>query len=385
MPTQTQGDLSNTLLDHSPQLKCPSHTLTQRSPHSNTATSLPPLSTQMDDKNEGFIAEFEAPLLNQVLIYEDLPPLLSTVLPPSYTYQFLEFSWTPSCTKEEFHSRILINVSDEDRAIEWLQAFENHNSTTYRVTRGSKFSGKRILYKTERHCQHKRKKAKNSKTNEHLKLRDKKTDCPSKLTLKLHSSKNCVIKSHPCELVLHWGHNHTINSAKALSFRPISKNTKEKFESYFDQGHSPSSALHYHQLNLVVMHEGNEQELERCRADRSTNPMYKDVYYLFKKWRLKHHGKENGKEMLQKLEEIINDYNKNQGDEGGRAFLQCYEKGLSDKSESWDNRDTDKPLVLAICTPLMARAHEMVRQASEMVFCDSTAIVLTDTTVLLSL
>ena len=56
---------------------------------------------------------------------------------------------------------------------------------------------------------------------------------------------------------------------------------------------------------------------------------------------LKNHGKENGKEMFQKLEEIINDYNKNQGDEGGRAFFQCYEKGLSDKSESWDNRDTN--------------------------------------------
>ena len=150
------GNLSNTLLgDHSPKLECPSHTLTQRSPHFNTATSLPPSSTPMDDKNEGFTAQFEAPLLNQVLIHEDLPPLLSTVLPPSYTYQFLELSWTSGSTKEEFHSRVLINVSDKDKVIEWLQVFENHNSTTYRVTRGNKFNGKKILYKTERHCQHK--------------------------------------------------------------------------------------------------------------------------------------------------------------------------------------------------------------------------------------
>lgn len=91
---------------------------------------------------------------------------------------------------------------------------------------------------------------------------------------------------------------------------------------------------------------------------------------IIKKWRLINHGKENGKEMFQKF---MNDYVKNQCDEGGRAFLQCYEKGLSDKSESWDNRDTDKPLVLATCTSLMARAHEIVRQASEIVFCDSVA------------
>ena len=328
----------------------------------------------MDDKTEGFIAQFESPPLNQVLFHEDLPPLLSIILPPSYTYHFLEFSWTSNSVKEAFHSRVLINVPDESTATEWLQTFENHNNTTYRVTRGSRFSGKRVLYKTERHCQHKRKANKTTNpTKDSLKLRDKKTDCPSKFVLKLHNPKKSVIRSHPCELVLDWGHNHTINSAKALSFRPISNDTKDKFENYFDQGHSPSSALHFHQLNLAAMHECNEQELERCRADRSTNPLYKDVYYLFKKWRLKNHGKENGKEMFQKLEEIINDYNRNHSDEGGRAFIQHYEKGISNKSESWDNRDIDKPLVLAICTPLMARAHALLRQASEMVFCDSTA------------
>ena len=279
-------------------------------------------------------------------------------------------------SNQAFVSRVLFNVLNECAATEWLKAFENHTKTTYRVTRGSKFKGKRILYKTERHCQHKRKESKKPSKctdKECLKLRDKKTNCPSHLTLKLYSTKSSAVETHPCELILHWDHNHTINSAKALSFRPISEDTKEKFENYFDQGHSPSSALHLHQLNLVVMHEGNEKELEKCRADRSTNPMYKDVYYLFKKWRLKNHGKENGKEMFQKLQEIVDTYNKDNGDEGGRAFLQRYEQNPSEKSESWDNRDTAKPLVLAVCTPLMARAHQMVRQASEMVFCDSTA------------
>ena len=38
-----------------------------------------------------------------------------------------------------------------------------------------------------------------------------------------------------------------------------------------------------------------------------------------------------------------------------------------------DNRDTDNPLILAVCTSLMARAHQMLRQASERFFCDSTA------------
>ena len=34
---------------------------------------------------------------------------------------------------------------------------------------------------------------------------------------------------------------------------------------------------------------------------------------------------------------------------------------------------TNKPLILAICTPLMAQAHEHVCQAGELLFCDSTS------------
>ena len=111
--------------------------------------------------------------------------------------------------------------------MEWLQAYENYNNTAYRVTCGSKFSGKQIVYKIENtvDTSKRRQKIVNlSKTKEQLKLRDKKTDCPSKLTLKLHHSKkkkSFIIKSPLCKAILHWRHNHTINYAKALRFRPI--------------------------------------------------------------------------------------------------------------------------------------------------------------------
>ena len=36
-------------------------------------------------------------------------------------------------------------------------------------------------------------------------------------------------------------------------------------------------------------------------------------------------------------------------------------------------KETSKPFILALCTPLMARVHSNVVQSSEMVFCDSTA------------
>ena len=38
-----------------------------------------------------------------------------------------------------------------------------------------------------------------------------------------------------------------------------------------------------------------------------------------------------------------------------------------------DQQQLEKPFILAIVTPLMARAHKLVLQAGEMVFCDATA------------
>ena len=43
------------------------------------------------------------------------------------------------------------------------------------------------------------------------------------------------------------------------------------------------------------------------------------------------------------------------------------------RPHAWEKKASDQPLVLAICTPLMARAHKLVRQAGELVYCDSTS------------
>ena len=77
------------------------------------------------------------------------------------------------------------------------------------------------------------------------------------------------------------------NDAKALRFRPISAEAITTFHPYYEQGHSPSSALHLHQLNMSVRYDGREGELELARADRSINPQYGDVFYLYRKWRIK--------------------------------------------------------------------------------------------------
>ena len=80
--------------------------------------------------------------------------------------------------------------------------------------------------------------------------------------------------------------------------------------------------------------------------------------------------------MFNKLEEMIKEYNQKNGSEGAKAFLQKFERSVDNKSQKWEDKpgeSIDTPLVLAVCTPLMARAHAMPLQAGELVYCDSTA------------
>ena len=86
--------------------------------------------------------------------------------------------------------------------------------------------------------------------------------------------------------------------------------------------------------------------------------------------------------MFTKLQRLVDQYNENNGDKGGKTLLQWYETTI-EKSDSEGEctqkakrkkRDiSQKPLILAIVTPLMARAHSHIQQASEIAFCDSTA------------
>ena len=97
---------------------------------------------------------------------------------------------------------------------------------------------------------------------------------------------------------------------------------------------------------------------------------------MYRKWRSKNHGEQNGEAMFIKLEETIKEYNQENGSEGGRAFLQKFERSIDGKMQKWEDtpgEGINTPLVLAVCTPLMARAHAMIQQARELVYCDSTA------------
>lgn len=96
-----------------------------------------------------------------------------------------------------------------------------------------------------------------------------------------------------------------------------------------------------------------------------------DVYYLY---RVSNLGEECGEKIFDRLDEAVVAYNKEYNETGGHALLQRYDRGHSENV--WEKNAkicTEQPLVLAICTPLMSRAHNLLRQSGELVYCDSTA------------
>ena len=88
---------------------------------------------------------------------------------------------------------------------------------------------------------------------------------------------------------------------------------------------------------------------------------------------------DDGRDLFDRLQEKVDQYNHALG---GKALLQWYEAPISEMDDELDEKappakrkkrePSEKPLILAICTPLMARAHRNVMQAGEIVFCDSS-------------
>ena len=82
-------------------------------------------------------------------------------------------------------------------------------------------------------------------------LREKKTECPSAFKFSLSSYKKDkrlssslpYLVSHPAVFQIQFNHNHPIQSAHTLSFRPISPERKEAFFKLFRKGHSASQLI----------------------------------------------------------------------------------------------------------------------------------------------
>ena len=102
--------------------------------------------------------------------------------------------------------------------------------------------------------------------------------------------------THTGLLNIDFMHNHPLTSAHTLSFRDVLEETKHTFYSYFELGHSASSAHHAHE-QAVYMEANSEADAQNQMADRAQNPLLQDICGLFCIWRENINGKD-GKNFL---------------------------------------------------------------------------------------
>ena len=322
----------------------------------------------------------------EVSTNSQIPQPAKQVLPSGYSYKCLDYQELPSecftgAPQTSFYVKLSVgNVTSKEEVDQWLHQFAASSNIKYNAQGGYKRKGVKVVYARWYICQCKRKKltkkqeaekeaAKKRKEKRHgihkenianegsdlhllSKTRDKKTDCDSKMAIRIHTNRKV---SELCEIELWWNHNHSVDCFHLTSFCSILPATKDKFASYFEQGMSASEAFHHHETQLM-----KDPVTLMLLADRKICPSLRDVNNMYEKWLIENKGPSNGPEMFDRLETLVQEYNNKHTDEGGKCFLKRYKEDGGNKQQ----------LVLSICTPLMSRVHK-TRQASEMAFMDS--------------
>jgi len=144
-------------------------------------------------------------------------------------------------------------------------------------------------------------------------------------------------------------HNHSLSSAAVLKHRDMSTDTHDRLVALFRQGHSASSALHCLKTDLLIAHGDMYYEVA---ADGRHVPSLSVVDKLFRSEFREEYGDMASADVLPAVENLLAQYSANN----------CRVKLGRVNSHYY----------VAICTPIMARVHEMVSQAAELVMADAT-------------
>lgn len=151
-------------------------------------------------------------------------------------------------------------------------------------------------------------------------------------------------------------HNHTINSLRALSFRDISEETKQKVYKLFDDGLSPGLAHFEFLKQLKNICEGlDDSDLAylKQKADRSLTPRRPDFNRLYQTYKKEKYDERNGPIMFEQLDQVIQEYIK----EYTQATIQ-FQAYKEEVGENEENVVT--PFILVIVTDQMKRVHKLV-------------------------
>ena len=295
---------------------------TSRNPASTTATGLkqpnlqtamvnpPTLAASQTSTNDDHSYSDSIPPKRRRLDPAVLPAPVAAILPQGYKYKCMEFEDLPEMMQDGFRVRFCIkDVTCKEEVDNWMTKLASSSNIKYNTESGGRTrTGKRVSFARWYICQCKRKKLTKKQDaakrkaqlkkqlqrqshpmnneSEQLDLlsknRDKKTDCDSKMSVKIFTKR---ATDEMCEVELWWNHNHSVNSFHLQSFCPILSSTKAAFESYFERGMSASEAFHHHETKLM-----QDSISIMLLADRKYCPSLTDVKNMYAKWQIDNKG-----------------------------------------------------------------------------------------------
>ena len=154
----------------------------------------------------------------------------------------------------------------------------------------------------------------------------------------------------PTVVVMQHQHNHAIDIAAALKFRDMGPETKQTLLELFRHGHTASSALNLLKTDLLLQH---GDDYYKVAADGHYVPSASKVQKLYESEFKLEYGAMTGNDMIGDLERLLAEYS-SKGNGGVAKFGRCNDQYF-----------------VAICSPVMARAHQKLSQTSELVMVDA--------------
>lgn len=292
--------------------------------------------------------------------------MLEDILPVNYMYRISSFKLSHESNipnESKFEAVISVNICSEVGLKEFFKQLENSSSTEYNIMHGDNRNLQKILISGSRKCYHnvrKRTKSGRQGDNEVLtnpKTAGKDTSCPAYLQFKLKKTVEHVHNDEcslfPLEVIFHYNHNHSIESANAVKYHNVIDETKDKFTKLFEEGHSASSAYNEYKNYLMKTH---GSDYVTVSADRAIMPDYKWVFNYHSLFIEKSFGKINSPEAYEKAVKKVKDYNEKNGD------VVC-------SIEQTDDGET----IIAVSDLLSKRVHKVLPQAGDIVYVDATS------------
>ena len=250
---------------------------------------------------------------------------------------------------DKFKAEIQINIDD---TAEFIRLYSESNNETLRLDTQNKNS-------TYYRCKHKTRYQGTSDVGKYLlknpSNRIQNTNCTFSLVIKgsTHVDFNKLV-------VLKWNHNHSTTSLHSLTFKDISAETKTKIRKFFDAGLLPGAA-HKDLIRQLRSECNSDEDYEEKLADRSIIPRRPDMNRLYGLFTKDMFGSCDVESMFEMLETKLN-------------LLKQESSDYTFKLLKFDEK-LCQPFILVVITPLMKRVHQMIANAKDLVFIDSSSNV----------